>query len=219
VNDGSRDETLITLRSIQSTAEGRVDVLDLPHNCGKAEAIRRGMLHALSNGVEFIGYWDADLATPLEASDDFVEMLQERPELEIVMGARVMLLGRTIERKAMRHYAGRVFATTASMVLRLPVYDTQCGAKLFRASPRLARVLAQPFLARWVFDVEIIARFGALSPPYASNHLRSSIYELPLLEWRHIGGSKVRWFDFVGAMIDVARIYARYIRPGAASSL
>jgi dolichyl-phosphate beta-glucosyltransferase len=219
VNDGSRDDTLTVLHSIQSIGDGRVDVLDLSHNGGKAEAIRRGMVHAMSSDAELIGYWDADLATPLEASAAFIEMLHEHPSLDMVMGARVLLLGRTIERNAVRHYAGRVFATAASVVLKLPVYDTQCGAKLFRASPRLARVLAQPFLARWVFDVEIIARFGALSPPYAPDQLRRSIHELPLLEWRHVGGSKVRWFDFVGAMIDVARIYARYIRPGASSSL
>ena len=32
---------------------------------------------------------------------------------------------------------------------------------MFRVSPRLEQVLADPFLSRWIFDVEILARYGA----------------------------------------------------------
>ena len=34
-------------------------------------------------------------------------------------------------------HAGSPFTTGASAVLKLPVYDTQCGAKAFRATPAL----------------------------------------------------------------------------------
>ena len=161
VNDGSRDGTLALLRAIQSTAPAQIDVIDLPSNAGKAEAVRIGMLAALEQQPRFVGFWDADLATPLTACDAFLAVLEERRTIEIVTGARVMLLGRTIRRRAVRHYIGRVFATAASMVLQLPIYDTQCGAKMFRVSRRLEEVLADPFLSRWVFDVEILARYGA----------------------------------------------------------
>jgi hypothetical protein len=151
----------------------------------------------------------------LEAYADFARLLDERHQLDIVVGARVMLLGRAIRRRPMRHYVGRVFATAASLTLGLPIYDTQCGAKLFRVSSRLRRVLAQPFTATWAFDVELIARFGSLGGRYSADALRDLVYELPLNEWTDVSGSKVRPRDFVRAMVDLGRIRFDYVRRGA----
>ena len=96
----------------------------------------------------------------------------------------------------------------------------RCGAKLFRATPLLRTVLATPFLTKWVFDCEIIARYAALAPPPAAaataaasdnttarsttysaassntaasgfGAVRDSIYEFPLEEWTDVAGSKV----------------------------
>jgi glycosyltransferase involved in cell wall biosynthesis len=211
VNDGSRDRTLDVLQQIQKAAGERVEVLHCEQNGGKAEAVRRGMLFALSTDTDLLGYWDADLATPLEACWAFVDLLAERPGLDMVMGSRVLLLGRAIDRKAIRHYAGRVFATAASVTLDLPVYDTQCGAKMFRASPKLKSVFEQPFISSWVFDVELIARLGSNDSRYDPQPLRKQIYELPLLEWRDVEGSKVKWIDFIAAMFDLAKIRQTYI--------
>ena len=105
-------------------------------------------MRAFDADPDYIGYWDADLETPLEAIPALCELLDARPDLEIVFGARVRLLGRAIARSALRHYLGRMFATAASMVLGLAVYDTQCGAKLFRASPAIRALFQEPFLTR-----------------------------------------------------------------------
>jgi dolichyl-phosphate beta-glucosyltransferase len=209
VNDGSHDRTLEVLERLCREIPGRAVVLDLPQNRGKAEAVRQGLLAALGRGAAAVGFWDADLATPLAELPRFCEVLEQRPEVEVVIGSRVRLLGRRIERSALRHYLGRIFATGASLTLGLPVYDTQCGAKLLRATPFARELLATPFLTRWVFDVELLARYGRLvrghEPP-----IERRVYELPLVQWMDVAGSKVRPWDFVRSGLELLRIWRAY---------
>jgi hypothetical protein len=190
-------------------------VLDLPNNAGKAEAVRRGMLAAFEQDTEAIGYWDADLATPLTVIPEFCEVLRADHRLQMVLGARVRLLGRRVRRRAVRHYLGRGFATCASLVLSAPVYDTQCGAKLFRASEELRACLSEPFCSKWIFDVELLARFLASPRREPSWSLEETAYEFPLPQWTDVGGSKVRPRDFLKAFFELSLIYWRYLRPGA----
>ncbi|GAC1399996.1 MAG: hypothetical protein NVSMB65_17910 [Chloroflexota bacterium] len=214
VNDGSKDGTLLLLERMRAEAPARVDVLDLGRNRGKAEAVRHGVLRALRKEPDYVGFWDADLATPLSELPLFCELLDGRPPCDMVFGSRVKLLGRAVERKVYRHYFGRVFATAVSLLLRLAVYDTQCGAKVFRATASLQRVFATPFLSRWVFDVEIIARYRDVMAAQGLD-VADRIYELPLREWRDVGASKVRPRDAVRAWVDLARIFRLHGRGHA----
>jgi dolichyl-phosphate beta-glucosyltransferase len=210
VDDGSRDKTLDRLESLREGREDRVFVLRLPANQGKAEAVRMGINFALDQDAEYAGYWDADLATPLEAIPQFMAVFAERPDLDMVFGSRVKLLGRHVHRRTSRHYLGRVFATVVSVMLRLPIYDTQCGAKIFRVRPETGGLTAEPFRTRWVFDVEILARY--IRQQGSSATAAQRIYEYPLDTWEDVGGSKVKPLDFFVALRDVLRIYWKYIR-------
>jgi dolichyl-phosphate beta-glucosyltransferase len=212
VDDGSQDGTYAVLEQICQGYECRSAILRCEQNRGKAEAVRHGINYALETwSAALVGYWDADLATPLDAVSRFRELLEQRSELEMVFGSRVKLLGRHVERRAVRHYLGRVFATAVSLMLQMPIYDSQCGAKLFRVTPALRHVFAKPFLSRWVFDVEILARYLQLAGG-DTKRLVKCIYEYPLETWVDVAGSKVRASDFIVALLDLARIRRRYFR-------
>jgi glycosyltransferase involved in cell wall biosynthesis len=211
VNDGSRDGTLACLQTFCDAHPDRCAVLDLQPNGGKGEAVRRGMLHAMAMAPvpTWVGFWDADLATPLDAYPDFHVVLDTLPEIDMVFGSRIRLLGRHVHRNPMRHYAGRAFATTVSMTIGLPIYDSQCGAKIFRATGLLREVLAKPFVSRWIFDVEILARFLAIWRS-AGTEPERRIYELPLKVWIDVPGSKVHLSDFFRSFGDLLKIRASF---------
>ena len=210
VDDGSRDNTLEVLNRLRQEAGPAVIVLPKKPNAGKAEAVRFGMNYAIDHlDPAVVGFFDADLATPLAAVYDLLRVLEQVERIQMVFGARVKLLGRYVERKPQRHYLGRVFATAVSNVLSLPVYDTQCGAKLFRVTPDLRAVLRDPFLSRWIFDVEIIARFIRIR---GVAYVQDAIYEFPLERWEDVAGSKIKPADFFKAAGDILQIYNKYLR-------
>jgi glycosyltransferase involved in cell wall biosynthesis len=210
VDDGSSDATGVILARWNRWPE-RVCVLTLPSNAGKAEAVRRGIIDAFGPRPTYVGYWDADLSTPLDEVAPMRQLLEERPGLDMVFGSRVQLLGRRIHRTATRHYMGRTFATTVSLMLGIPVYDTQCGAKLLRASPAVRQLFDEPFIARWIFDVEIIARLIARSGVEEGRaRALEAIAEYPLRAWHDEPGTKLRRRDYVRAAADVLRIHSRY---------
>ncbi len=204
VNDGSSDDTAAVLAALATEAPEQASVLSLEKNQGKAEAVRQGILAALEKSPQFVGYWDADLATPLAEIDRFRSILLARPQLSLAMGSRVRLLGRRIERSAARHYLGRIFATCASLALAMPVYDTQCGAKVFRVGPETREMFAAPFRSRWIFDVEMLAR---LRSACAGAALDERICEVPLESWRDVRGSKLRPWHAISAAWQLLGIW------------
>jgi dolichyl-phosphate beta-glucosyltransferase len=187
VDDGSTDTTAGVLLEMHRQWPERISLLHLERNQGKAEAVRRGVLDAARFGGTLIGYWDADLATPLTEIPIMAAYFVD-PDLRLVVGSRVRMLGRRIQRSPLRHVVGRAFATLASIALRLPVYDTQCGAKLFRASPAIVGLFSRPFRLQWCFDVELLARFASL--PAAPSRCRTCI-EHPVSQWADVGASRL----------------------------
>ena len=216
VDDGSRDGTWSMLEEMRAREPAAIATLRLEQNRGKAEAVRQGVLKALEDAsprgtpVDLVGYWDADLSTPLAALPLFTEVFAERPTCRLVMGSRVRLMGRRIVRRPMRHYLGRIFSTFASLSLDLPVYDTQCGAKVFRADGELRDLFSRPFSDPWLFDVEILSRLRTLWGAETENR----IVELPLTGWEDVGGSKLRFRDGARAAMTLFRIWRGRVSQG-----
>jgi glycosyltransferase involved in cell wall biosynthesis len=205
VNDGSKDQTQKIIEDIQVLSPQRVNCLALEFNQGKSEAVRKGFLFSRNGNFDYVGFWDADLATPLRTVKPFIEQLETHPAVLMIMGARVRLLGRDIQRLRGRHYLGRIFATWASLILKCDVYDTQCGAKLFRNTELVQQIFLDPFISRWVFDVEIIARLSKLLRSKGQK-LEERVIEYPLRQWTDVKGSKLRMIHLLSIGYDLLRI-------------
>jgi glycosyltransferase involved in cell wall biosynthesis len=210
VDDGSKDDTRLVLERLAERKRSQFEVLSLAKNSGKAEAVRAGLQRAFELSPALVGYLDADLATPLGELAGLRACFDENSEVLAVLGSRVGLLGRNVVRSHQRHYLGRVFASVASLALGITIYDTQCGAKLFRNTGAIRQAFSAPFETRWTFDVELIARLGALANAGAIPALERSAAEHPLHTWQDVSGSKLGLKAAIGAGLDLAKLWVRY---------
>jgi dolichyl-phosphate beta-glucosyltransferase len=205
VNDGSNDNTYELLQKFQNKHLKRVLLLDMIANAGKAEAVRQGVLEVCKNkNYEFVGFWDADLATPL---DEILNLLfnVNNPRKTIAIASRMKRLGATVERKTSRHLLGRVFSTFSSIILKMPVYDTQCGAKLFRTD--LGILFEEKFITSWLFDIELLARYRN---KFGINMALKDIIEVPVNAWLEKGGSKLKFTHILKVPFELFTIHKKY---------
>jgi dolichyl-phosphate beta-glucosyltransferase len=204
VDDGSTDRTGALLHGLAAQSED-IDTLALPHNVGKSEAVRTGLIEATGRGATVVGYYDADLATPPHELLRLLTIIESQSDLGAVFGARVAMLGSTIDRTHVRHYLGRVYATAASLALGVDVYDTQCGAKVFRVNPALLAAIGQPFTSQWAFDVELLGRLlkGSATAPGIPV---DAFLEVPLNSWRDVKGTHLRAIDGFAALMQLVSI-------------
>lgn len=205
VNDGSTDDTLKVLIDLNNEFSKQVEVISYRKNLGKAEAVRKGVLHCNDKfNHTYIAYLDADLATPLQECLRLTEYFNK--DIIFCFGSRILKIGSVIERKRYRFLIGRGIATLISELLLLKVYDTQCGCKLF-TKKLSAQLFSEPFISKWLFDVEIFFRMLEL---YGKERALTKMLEVPLNKWTDRGESKVRFTYFFSLFVDLYKIKRRY---------
>ncbi len=207
-NDGSRDGTLEMLQQLTKNYP-QAHVFDGGKNQGKANITHAAFRYALTHlEFDYIGFFDADLATPLEEIDRFMQVVEQKEGLLMVCGSRVQRLGSNIRRKPLRHYMGRTFATAVSRILCLPVYDTQCGAKILRKD--VAETVTQErFMSPWFFDVEIFAR---IILAYGYEACMDKCFEYPLDTWIEKGDTRLKTKDFLRTPLELLKLRRKYHR-------
>lgn len=204
VNDGSTDKTF---RILTLLTKNNVHLVDLPKNKGKGEAIRAGFNFALAlsknQPISRIGYLDSDFAFDLEdVRAVFIESeskLGKDAKYRTIIGSRVKLAGRKIQRSNVRHYLGRAIATYICQGWVLAPYDTQSGFKIFTFDSYFREAISRSFVTSWFFDIEIILRLEQI------NSL--GVWEIPLTEWSEIEGSNIKPIDFFLILKQI--LYAR----------
>ena len=212
VNDGSTDNTAELLAALVKQHPENMSLISYAENKGKAEAVRTGINTILNSEqkTDYIGFWDADLSTPLCEVRKFIDVLNTQYDIDIVVGSRWQHLGAKIQRKTFRGLAAKFVSIIISKYLSIPIYDSQCGAKIFRSKDAIL-IFQDEFVSRWLFDVEIFKRTMIInSVCYPEEH----IYELPVSQWIEMGNSKLKFYHIFKILSELIRIFSYYRKYG-----
>jgi len=205
VNDGSKDKTEAVLLALKDEFTSQIEILHLEENQGKANAVYKGMQLVLRKNHPYkIAYLDADLATSLEECLRLSKSVKEK--IVLAFGSRILKLDNQIKRKWYRFILGRLVATAISSSLKLSIYDSQCGCKIFE-SQTAKKIFDQPFISKWLFDVEIFFRMIRL---YGRNEIQNHLREIPLKKWVDTPDSRVSPLYFFKLWWDLFKISKKY---------
>jgi dolichyl-phosphate beta-glucosyltransferase len=192
IDNGSVDHT-VDLASRVRSDRVPVSVIGCAQP-GKGAAVRRGIL---TSRARFLGYMDADLATPIETLDFVLPLLEA--DCQAVVGSRRACGAIYAERQPLhRSLGGTVFRLMANQVLR-GITDTQCGFKFF-VGDLVRRVARELRVDGFAFDIELL---------WAVTQLGVPVTEVPVV-WSDREGSTLRALpDGARAIADVFRLARR----------
>lgn len=200
VDDGSSDDTAELVKA-QAETMPSMRLIELPHG-GKARAVLAGL--RVANG-DFVGFMDADLATPLSTLNPTLDALQS--DADVVIGSREGTGASRIGEPWYRHAMGRVFNGLVRWTLLPGIQDSQCGFKFMsrdardRILPRIRLYTSEQTVAQarvTAFDVELL---------YIARLLDMTIRVIPVA-WEYGNHSKVNPVtDTLQNIEDVAKVW------------
>lgn len=197
VDDGSSDLTSTVVLRLSETYPN-IRLVSYPHNEGKGYAVKFGV--ANSRG-ELILMADADGSTPFGEFERLKSAIDEN--VDIAVGSRAISSPEVkLETTFLRKLFGRSFSFFVRLILQVPILDTQCGFKLFRAET--ARdIFSKTTIYGFGFDVEVL--FLAYKKKY-------NVREVAI-NWSNVAGSKVNLIrDSFKMFLDLIKVRVNSIK-------
>ncbi|MEI6561999.1 MAG: glycosyltransferase [Verrucomicrobiota bacterium] len=206
VDDGSAPEERARCRAEVCQREGQhpglsLTFLELPQNVGKGGAILAGW-RAVPE-ADFYLFVDSDGAVPAAEVARLLSEAVRREEPVLIFASRVKMLGKSVQRTALRHCTGRLFAFFVGCYINSNIYDSQCGLKIVPGAhrKRIDRYLQGN---RFAFDVELLA---------AASSQGLKMEEAPI-DWFDVPGSKVSLIRDTVRMIKSVWVIRRLMNTG-----
>ena len=206
IDDGSMDNTFSLLEELCSRNE-RSSCYRLDENQGKAEAVRYGIQKAKEiNTFDYYGYFDADLAIPIEELNKLYIQLNESDKIEFCYSSKNATLSNEVSQTFKRFIVGRILAKMVKLSLKINVYDTQCGCKMM--TKKVAEVaFKNKFISAWLFDIEI---FWRIIIAFGNEFIVVNTKEIPLMKLYNKGSSNVRIYDLIKLPMEFYSIHRFY---------
>jgi glycosyltransferase involved in cell wall biosynthesis len=209
VDDGSADLTATQL-SQWFIGRKNVQILSLPCNVGKANAVRFGWLEFLKDeSIAIFGFLDVDgafgtddIRRCIKLADELLlsrkDSFSENTKFNALWSSRIKLSGRNIVRSRKRFVLGRILAKIIGLFFRDLPWDTQSGMKFFLKSQGFVDIIQSRFENRWLFEIEMHLKLKQV------NSLGFKIWEEPLLEWLDVSHSKVNFHEQIRIIREIS---------------
>jgi glycosyltransferase involved in cell wall biosynthesis len=171
----------------------RVKLLSLPIHLGKGGSIASAALFAATK--EYVAYMDVDLAAEPPELERLLEYIHDN---DVVIGSRILRGDLPpVKRPIHRALFSNLYSKLFRILFRIPVYDPQCGLKLFRAE-KIEKLFNEINIAGFAFDTDLIVR---------AYYLGLRIQEVPIY-WTHGKSSTLNVITEIRSMaIDLFSVW------------
>ena len=148
-DDGSTDGSAEIVRALNLSG---VRVIGYPDNRGKGSAVREAMLAADGDVVMFT---DSDLAYGTEVIGRVAREMEDKPELDVLVGSRNISEDGYEGYTFLRKLASKSYIKLLCLAGGLRLSDSQCGCKAFRGEAA-KRIFSRCEVNGFAFDFEAI---------------------------------------------------------------